>query len=110
MAGLYTKVTPTMFEIDRVTSGKEMASKDFATRADFFLKCQFGIIVLFWTSVWAVKFSFLAFYRGLFNKLPQQLRYWRVVLLLVTVFYMGDWATQLASCEPPSHYFVIGKV
>jgi len=107
-AGIYTKITPTMFEVDRVTSGAERPSLEFLERATLYLKCQFALIVLFWTSVWAVKFSILMFYKGLFHRLPRQNRYWWFVFGYVGLSYLACWGTQLASCWPIPTYFSLG--
>jgi len=108
-AGIYTKITPIMFELDLVSSLEEAPAVGFEERADLFLRCQFALIVLFWTAVWAVKFSILMFYRDLFDRLPRQRRYWWFVFGYVGFSYMACWATQLASCWPISTYFSIGK-
>ena len=109
-AGIYTKITPIMFEIDRVSSRQEMPTVGFEQRADLYLRCQFALIVLFWTAIWAVKFSILMFYRDLFNKLPRQRRYWSLVFGYLVVSYLACWGTQLASCWHIPTYFHIGTV
>lgn len=112
MAVLYRYVIPDMYEVDRVAAHEEPLSANFESDADFYLRCQFALIVLFWTSVWAVKFSILAFYRSLFDKLTLHttiLRWaWWCVLTLTGLFYLGCWATQIASCWPVQTYFHIG--
>jgi len=61
-----TIMSDDMCMILRVTAGLEMP--DILTimpRSTFYLKCQFASTVLFWCNVWAVKASFLAFFRRL---------------------------------------------
>lgn len=99
---------PIMFELDMISSMKMLPTAGFEERADLFLRCQFALIILFWTAVWAVKFSILMFYRDVFNKLPRQKRYWWFVFSYVGISYLACWATQLASCWPVSTYFSIG--
>jgi len=108
MAILYTLVTPTMFELDRISTGQEAPPLDLIPRADFYLRCQFAIICLFWTTLWAVKISIMMFYKGLFHGLPLQMRLWQVVMGFVILFYFGCWGTQLASCRPMAGYFHLG--
>lgn len=97
-----------MFEIDRVSSGVERSTEAFMERATFFLRCQFALIVLFWTAVWAVKISILMFYKDLFHRLPRQKRYWWLVCAYVGLSYLACWGTQLASCWPIEDYFTLG--
>lgn len=105
---MYNKITKTMFEIDAVAVGA-MPGPDFLERAAQFLKLQFAIICSFWTTLWAVKFSFLLYYRYLFAGLPNQLYWWWLVSGFAFLAYLGCWATQLASCRPISHYFILGN-
>ena len=108
MAVLYTLITPTMFTIDNVSTGKEMPGAEFISDAEFYLKCQFAIICMFWTTLWAVKVSILMFYKNLFNRLRNQMTLWWCVLGFVVLLYLGCWGSQLASCVPMSGYFVLG--
>lgn len=107
-AGIYTKITPIMFELDKVSGMEEAPGPGFEDRADLFLRCQFALIVLFWTAVWAVKCSILMYYKNLFNKLPRQKRHWWMVFGYVGLSYLACWATQLASCWPIPTYFSLG--
>lgn len=108
MAILYSLITSDMFELDRISSGQTPPTPGFAQRGDFFLRCQFAIICLFWTSVWAVKVSILLFYRSLFDRLGWFRICWWIVLSVVVVTYVACWGTQLASCWPISTYFSLG--
>ena len=107
MAVMYNVITHTMFEIDAVSVG-EMPTAGFKERAEYFLDLQFAIICLFWTTLWAVKFSFLLYYRNLFAGLPNQLFWWWLVSGFAVLAYLGCWATQVASCTPISNYFILG--
>ena len=109
MAVLYTLVTPTMFTLDAVSIGKEMPGPDLKSNGAFYLKCQFAIICMFWTTLWAVKVAILMFYKNLFSRLPKQMTLWWWVLGVVVLLYLGCWGSQLASCVPISGYFVLGR-
>lgn len=108
MAILYVLVTPIMFDLDAISAGRQEPQPDLAARAAFYLKCQFAIIVMFWTTLWAVKLAILFFYKNLFNTLPKQMTLWWAVLFIVILFYLGCWGSQLASCAPIEGYFVLG--
>ncbi|KAI4195499.1 MAG: hypothetical protein LQ350_007166 [Teloschistes chrysophthalmus] len=73
LAIMYRYATPIMFELNDIATGKEKLTPDFISRAAVFLKLQFAIIVLFWTTIWVVKISFLIFYRTLFSGLPDHM-------------------------------------
>ena len=107
MGVMYQLIIPVMFEIDVVTMGIA-PSPGFMERASFFLRLQFAIIVLFWTTLWAVKFSFLFFYKQILQGLPGPMRWWWASTLFTIVTYLGAWVTQLLSCQPISDYFVLG--
>lgn len=103
---LYTLVNDTIFEIILVGMGEMPATPAFFGRMTFFLKVQFAIIVLFWTALWAVKFSFLMYYKKLFIGLPGNMqKCWWAVSTFALLAYLGCWITQLTSCEPMSTYF-----
>lgn len=106
---LYRYIIAIMFEINSIAIGEEPFSPDFLPRAAFYLKMQFAIIVLFWTSIWIVKASFLTFYQNLLGRLHDQMLGWWIVCGITFCAYLGCWATQLASCIPISHYFILGN-
>ena len=108
MAILYALVTRIMFDLDAVAAGKATLSPDLVDEASFYLKCQFAIIVMFWTTLWAVKMAILFFYKDLFNRLPKQMALWWTVFGVVILFYLGCWGSQLASCAPIEGYFTLG--
>ena len=113
MAGLYTQIIPTMFDLDLAAADRPLLSPEtmaeFYERADHYLRVQFGIIILFWTCVWAVKLSILIFYKSLFDRLSRNYMYfWWAVVVFVALTYVGCWALQFESCSPLGSYFIIG--
>ncbi|KAL8629349.1 hypothetical protein Q9189_004922 [Teloschistes chrysophthalmus] len=108
LAIMYRYATPIMFELNDIATGKEKLTPDFISRAAVFLKLQFAIIVLFWTTIWVVKISFLIFYRTLFSGLPDHMFGWWIASGFTAVTYLLSWAFQLGSCVPISHYFILG--
>ncbi|MCJ1413432.1 hypothetical protein MMC19_007537 [Ptychographa xylographoides] len=95
-----------LFEIVLVSEGRLPPTASFAAGIPFFLKSQFAIIVLFWTTLWAVKFSFLLYYKKLFVGLPGHMqKCWWAVVIFSLLAYLGCWATQIAACVPISSYF-----
>ena len=115
MAGLYGQIISTMFDLDLAAAGKPPISPEsmleFEERANHYLRIQFGIIILFWTCVWAVKLSILVFYKSLYDRLSRNYMYaWWAVVVFVAVTYVGCWALQFESCSPLMSYFTIGLV
>lgn len=114
MAGLYGQIVPTVFDLDLAAARKpflspEESMREFEERADRYLRVQFGIIILFWTCVWAVKLSILVFYKSLFDRLSTRYLYaWWAVVVFVALTYVGCWALQFVSCSPLKSYFLIG--
>ncbi|KAL8919871.1 MAG: hypothetical protein Q9172_004776 [Xanthocarpia lactea] len=90
-----------MFELDKVANGEQPVTRAFLARAVIFLKLQFAIIVLFWTTVWVVKVSFLIFYRQLFTGLPEHMLGWWLTSGFTAMAYLLCWAFQLGACETP---------
>jgi hypothetical protein len=106
MGVLYTLINDTIFEIDMVGMGDMLPPPGFEDNVAFFLKVQFAIIVIFWTTLWAVKLSFLMYYKKLFSGLPgNEQRVWWAVTVFAVLSYIGCWITQLLSCTPISTYF-----
>lgn len=102
-----------MFDLDLAGAGKPVLPPEtmleFDERADYYLKVQFGIIILFWTCVWAVKLSILVFYKSLYDRLSRRyLHAWWAVVGFVALTYVGCWGLQFASCSPLKSYFIIG--
>lgn len=105
---LYNHAIPGMWNIAGIEHGEDIYSLEFKEQVEFFLKLQFSILILFWTSLWAVKFSFLMFYRTILIGLPSHMIWWKLIFVFTVVAYLGCQATNLKSCTPISSYFRIG--
>ena len=105
---LYNHAIPAIFEIERIVYGGAIYPVDFKDQIEFFLKIQFSIIVLFWTSLWAVKFSFLMFYRKILAGLPGYMIWWNLVFIFTVLAYLSCQLSNLKSCTPISNYFHLG--
>lgn len=114
---LCTYATPAIYElykIDRPGSSEilVLVSPDATDQLNYFLRLQFAIIALFWTSVWAFKFSFLIYYKRLFASIPgtNHVFVWRFALFFTILAYVSCQAINLKSCTPISNDFHIGKM
>lgn len=108
LAIMYKYASPSMFEVVKVAEGEEAFTASFLDRSAVYLKLQFAIIVLFWTTIWVVKISFLIFYRHVFTGLPEHMIGWRLAAGFTGLTYLLCWAFQLGSCVPIPDYFTLG--
>lgn len=112
---LCTYATPGIYELHQIgqTGSKEfLVSSDLTDQLNYFLRLQFAIIILFWTSIWAVKFSFLIFYKRLFASIPgtNHVFIWRFTLFFTILAYVSCQVMNLKSCAPISNSFRLGKM
>ncbi|KAG5984254.1 hypothetical protein E4U55_005525 [Claviceps digitariae] len=64
------------------------------------LKYTFSLLPLFWTTVWAAKFSVLFFIRLLLIGLPRYMMWWRICLGVVIILYVACLCSQYLTCLP----------
>lgn len=105
---LYNHAIPVVYKIERAVYGEVIYSPNFKEQVEFFLKLQFSIIILFWTSLWAVKLSFLIFYRKFLGRLRGYMIWWKLTFVFTVLAYLGCQATNLKSCTPISRFFHFG--
>lgn len=105
---LITMIVPIMFEFEFIHRGQTGVTTGFVQPVKFFLRMQFAMIVLFWTSIWAVKFSFLVWYRKLLAVPSDRLALWWGVSIFTFLAYIGCWIIQLKPCKSISSYFTLG--
>lgn len=74
-----------------------------------FKKRSNGIALLFFTSTWLVKISFLLFYRGIFEINKNFRRAWWAVLTFVFVTYWVTVAGVLTQCGPTQNSYSLGR-
>ena len=98
-------MSPAMYELLAVSVGQEVATPAFLARASFYLKCQFASTIMFWSCLWSVKASFLAFFRQLTAGLKWPRMAWWVVTVITTLAYIGSIITYPVSCTS----FVLGR-
>ena len=64
--------------------------EDFDQVSTTFAKYQWAVAYLFFTGIWAVKGSFLAYYNGLTRRLPYYRRVWQVIIAITGLTYIGS--------------------
>jgi hypothetical protein len=98
-------MAPPMYKILDVSTGRAQPGASFMARSSFYLKAQFASTVLFWSCLWAVKGTFLAFFRRLTNQTKWPRIAWWVVVAITVLAYIGSVITYPVSCTS----FVLGK-
>lgn len=109
-AVLQTVQTPYVYHLVRVRAGLEPASEGFLKDGNAYLRYEFTIIGLFWSILWSVKASFLAFYWKLFDGLPKYKKWWMLVAGFAFASYVGCWIASAMTCHPAPLYFKFGTV
>ena len=107
-AGLQTKQTPDAYYIAKAEVGLVPVDERLIVAGTRYLKYEFTIIGLFWTVLWLVKASFLAFFYHLFDGLPTYRRIWWGVVVFAFLAYSGCWIASINNCHPASNYFIFG--
>ncbi|KAL6721081.1 hypothetical protein ACLMJK_000181 [Lecanora helva] len=87
-----------MYEVLNVGSGLEKPGASFMSDASEFLKLQYALTMLYWSTLWAVKACFLAF----FHRLVKGLKYcrwaWWATVVITALSYAGCVITYPVSC------------
>ena len=106
---LQTLQTPSLYYLIYASSGEAPAGQALIDQGNVYVRYQFVIILLFFTIIWSVKYSFLALYYRLFKGLSAYRRVWWVVVNFAAMAYIGCWIASIWTCHPPSTYFDFGK-
>lgn len=72
-------------------------------------KLQFAFMIVFWTSLWCIKFSFLLFYHNLFVGIQGYMRWWWGVVIFSIMTYVASLLTLFLSCLPFRQRFSIER-
>ncbi|WYZ45127.1 hypothetical protein EsH8_VIII_000443 [Colletotrichum jinshuiense] len=100
LVGEYTKaaakdpLTPLPLPLDELTLRTVAA-----------LKLMFSQMLLFWTTLWAAKFSILFFVRRLVSGLPNYIRAWWVCFGAVLLLYLACMLSNFLTCTPLTRYW-----
>lgn len=71
---------------------------DFIQQYGYFHKFSNACLILLWTTVCSVKFSFLALFRKLVDRNHSLTMYWRIVLALNIVIWLFGIAGVIITC------------
>ena len=107
---LQTLQTRHLYYLDRANVGLEPSGAMILWHGDQYVKYEFCIVGLFWTTIWSVKASWLTVYWKLFDRLQVYKRWLKVVVVFVSLSYAGCWIAISMNCHPPSAYFQFGDL
>jgi len=102
IAVLWQTVIPIQYEQYAVASGRAPATPEYLTAGTHLLHTLGPLLVLFYTSLWAVKLSLLLFFQRLGSKVTGQKIWWWSILVVTVLTWaacIGDvhWSCLLGS-------------
>ncbi|KAK6220273.1 hypothetical protein QIS74_05775 [Colletotrichum tabaci] len=100
LAGEYTKAAAT-----DPLAPLPLPLEEFTARTVASLKLMFSQMLLFWTTLWAAKFSILFFVRRLVNGLPRYIRAWWACFAVVLLLYLACIFSNFLTCTPLTKYW-----
>ncbi|KAL4918312.1 hypothetical protein BDW62DRAFT_210580 [Aspergillus aurantiobrunneus] len=107
---VYQVAIPPMYEVQFFDYTTQPMDAAFMARASLFLRLQFAVDFLLWTTLWTVKFSLLSFFWRLFDSVRTPVRFFWWVMCGVTA---STWIVlvvlQNLACDPIENFFTLGK-
>lgn len=87
-----------MYHVINVSAGREIPKSDFAFRSGKFFKSAAAVIILFYSSLWSIKISFLFFFRRLGTNVRHQKRLWWSIFCFTLATYFACIGSIQYSC------------
>ena len=87
------------------TPEAQAAALSMLNKIEFYIKMQFTETMLFWTCLWLVKASFLAFFKRLTTNVKAHYIAWWIIAVITGLSYIGAVITYPVSCTS----FKVGK-
>ncbi|OCL02113.1 hypothetical protein AOQ84DRAFT_401401 [Glonium stellatum] len=82
-----------------------LPQEEFVHRTETSLKLMFSQMLLFWSTLWAAKFSLLFFFQRLVIGLPKYMRIWWAVFMTVLLLYLACMISNFTTCVPLKKYW-----
>jgi hypothetical protein len=99
MCSLYLTVLDPLYTSQAVEAGTAPAPADLLDQVRFLLTRFYAIQLLFWLTIWSVKFSLLWMFRRLVVGLPKYKGIWFGIVIFTALALAGCEISQLLSCE-----------
>lgn len=106
---LYLKSLPIYSTLMEVAAGHMPPYATLADDSDFMLRCFFAIQMLFWGTLWAIKFSLLFLFKRLTLGLPRYNLIWYVITGFTGVSYVLCVVTEFTSCKSIHAWLTAGR-
>ena len=94
----FANLPPGMTKMKRENSVVQQAANLFE-EISYFMKLQMAQYMVFWTCLWLVKASFLAFFRRLTNNLRRYVIAWWITVFITAISYCVAVITYPISCS-----------
>lgn len=107
---LYQFMSPPMYEVVAVGVKSQIANALFASHFVRYLRLQFAVTYMYWTSLWLVKLALLSFFWRLYESVRTNVRVFVGIMCSITI---ATWTISLFlqgfACSPSSNFFVPGE-
>jgi hypothetical protein len=110
LIGLYLNILTTIYTVTAVALGQVVPPASFTSDGNHMMRCMFAIQLLFWTTLYSVKFSLLFLCRRLTVGLPTYEMVWTGVVIFTILSFIGSLVSELTSCKPLRTYFFLGML
>jgi hypothetical protein len=104
-ACLYKTQMPRLYKQYDALQGKVPFDAEMVELYSYFMRMIVPFNVLFYSSLWAVKISFMLFFAKLGNKLQNFKLWWWTVLIITLIAYVGCIADIQYDCTIPRRDF-----
>ncbi|PYI05541.1 hypothetical protein BO78DRAFT_398059 [Aspergillus sclerotiicarbonarius CBS 121057] len=88
-----------LYEIYAMSAGKQPYTPDILPKFNNFMRFIAPLTILFYSGLWCVKFSFLAFFSRLGSKIKSHQIWWGVVLFVTVAVWMASVADMDYRCS-----------
>ncbi|MDI1485583.1 MAG: hypothetical protein OHK93_000721 [Ramalina farinacea] len=103
---LYQLNAPPMYELEPIVNGFKTVDPLRLHYYDYYLRLQFALTILSWTTLWLVKLSLLTFFWRLFDSVRTHARlFWWVMCGITAATYIVSVFLQGFACLPLGSFF-----
>jgi hypothetical protein len=110
MDGLYLSALPVLYRLLDFADGVAPVWPTIIEDGVYMLKEFFAIDMLFWATLWSVKFSLLFIFRRLTNGLPRYRAYWVFVMCFTVIVLIGAVISNITACSSMTAWFTLGTL
>src|SRR5579871_2338497 len=108
MGSLYLSALPVVYRLLGFAAGLEPIWPTLFSDGEHMLKEFFAIDMVFWATLWCVKFSLLFMFRRLTTGLPRYIAYWYFVMGFSVVALIGAAVSNITACSSMTAWFTVG--